>query len=140
MIKSPVDQFRERGCLTVKRVLPPELIDRLAEEYFQPFADLENAPPEDKFKVGQRRMQVAPRLKRPFLSPELYANPFALSLIKTLLGEDFLIDSLSVVNARFRCSISRPRPARPNSISAATEGRETKPNSTRPMSRKAIFS
>jgi hypothetical protein len=98
-VKSPVDQFRERGCLTARRVFKPEFIDDLGQEYFRQFADLENAPPDAKLKVGERRIQVAPRLKGPFLAPDLYGHPFVLNLIQALLGEDFLIDSLSIVNA-----------------------------------------
>ena len=93
------ETFAKNGCVVFDRIFEPAFIDALRDEYFRQFPDVDANPPEDKYKVGGRRLQLAVKMTGAFLSPDLYANPVLLKFAGAALGEDHLIESLAVVTA-----------------------------------------
>jgi hypothetical protein len=91
------DRFARDGYAVFERIFDPAFIDQLRKEYFRQFPDIAASP--DRFRVGDRRLQVPIALTGPYLSPRLYAHPSLLELAGEALGEDYLIDSVAVVTA-----------------------------------------
>jgi len=91
------ERFARDGYVVLDRIFDPAFIDGLKSEYLRQFPDVASSA--DRYKVGNRRIQVPIAMTGPYSSPDLYANPALLRLAGVLLGENFLIDSLAVVTA-----------------------------------------
>lgn len=91
------ERFARDGYVVLDRIFDPSFIDELKTEYLRQFPDVASSA--DRYKVGNRRMQVPIAMTGPYLSTNLYANPALLQLAGALLGESYLIDSLAVVTA-----------------------------------------
>lgn len=92
-------RFATDGCVVLKDVFDPALLDALHQEYRRQVPDAEALPPEDFYLVGHNRLQIAVKLLGSFASPSFYANPMLLEFAGMALGGDFLIDSIAVVTA-----------------------------------------
>jgi len=90
-------QFARDGYVVLEHIFDAAFADELRAEYLRQFPDVTSSS--DRYKVGNRRIQVPITMKGPYLSPDLYANPELLRLARGLLGENFLIDSLAIVTA-----------------------------------------
>lgn len=91
--------FAKQGFLVIPRLFEAAFIDRLREEYARQLKIFEAEGIERQHEVGNRRMQLSIELRGPFLDPMLWSNPLLLTIVRSLLGSDVLIDSLSVVVA-----------------------------------------
>lgn len=90
------ERLESDGFVTVERAFDPAFIDTLHEEYLRQFPDSASAGAP---YVGERRIQLAVKLKGPFVEPALYGNRQVLELAKAALGDDILIDNFSMVSA-----------------------------------------
>ncbi len=92
--------FDGAGWVLFENAYDPGLIESLQRAFFARYGGLSE---DDLLAVGSRvgpdRYMFAIDLEPPFLDPQLYANPFALALIRTLLGADCTLDSFSAVVA-----------------------------------------
>ncbi len=95
--RSSAEALESDGFVILENAFDPAFVDALHSEYQRQFPDVSSV--DDAYEVGERRLQVAVQLTGPFLSPDFYANRKVLSIVETALGEDILIDNLSVVTA-----------------------------------------
>lgn len=93
------ERFARDGCLVVDRLFDRNLIDRVRDEFERQYSDIDPVNPPLHLKVGNGRLQVAPLLRGALLDPALYAHPVLLQLLKGILADAFVIDSVSVVLA-----------------------------------------
>jgi len=97
--------FARDGFVVLEGIFDPAFVDELRTEYLRQFPDVASSP--ERYRVGDRRLQVPLEMTGPFLSPNLYAHPALLGLAKGLLGEDHLIESLAIVTALPRAKAQR---------------------------------
>jgi hypothetical protein len=91
-----VERFREEGWLKIGGIFDPAFIDELYREYRRQFETLMARPHKG---LGAGRAQLSVRMEGPFLDSRLYANPMLLGILRQLLGDDLLIDSLNCITA-----------------------------------------
>jgi hypothetical protein len=93
------DRFARDNCLTIARVFDPALIDSVAAEVGRQFKGVDYGTRSDQLRVGKRRVQLPVQLRGPLLDPALYANPLILQVVRSQLGDDFLIDAFACIVA-----------------------------------------
>lgn len=80
-----VQQVRTNGYVVFEGVLPPELIGELRTAFF---ARLDAYIASTDPNRGANRYQMHLPLQEPFIDSRVIANPFVLSVMEALLGED----------------------------------------------------
>lgn len=84
--------FRQYGVLAIQNAFDPQAIQacntHFIEHYGSHFSD---RPQADALKIGNKRYQISITLEGPFNNPEVYANPFILTLMEQLLGDNFAL-------------------------------------------------
>ncbi|MGB3493248.1 MAG: phosphotransferase [Elainellaceae cyanobacterium] len=92
--------FEENGVLVINNLFSQAWISQLHHAFvdrYQPyFADRHY---DDALKVGNKRQMLTVDFQEPFNHPAIYANPLLLSLMKGLLGPDFVLGSFGAVIA-----------------------------------------
>lgn len=95
-----------RGCVVLRGAVPTDVVAAAGESFADVFADCLASQDSDTLemagitcRVGRQtqavfwernhRWRIFPRLRAPFDSPWLLANPLAMQLLRHLLGEDF---------------------------------------------------
>src|SRR5262245_9929592 len=82
-VQEAVEMFMEHGSLLIKRAFGPDYVGELHRTYVDAyrayFVDRDFA---DALSVGNKRTQITVDVAGPFNSPELYANPFILPVLK----------------------------------------------------------
>nr|WP_314444738.1 phytanoyl-CoA dioxygenase family protein [uncultured Sphingomonas sp.] len=92
--------FERQGFLIIPRLFDPAFIRRLRSEHEERQLRTKRGGLDHQYEVGDRRIQLAVELRGAFLQPQLWANPLLLPIIRSLLGADVLLDSISLVVAR----------------------------------------
>lgn len=93
-------EFRVHGALQLDNCFDPALVRDLHEAFLRDYAVLDRAEVERScLKVGHERYMFTLRLEPPFLDSALYANPRVLPIVRQLLGEDCVIQSVGAVCA-----------------------------------------
>lgn len=86
--------YQTYGTLVIHNAFSTELIaqchDEFLHRYRHYFIDRKHST---ALKIGDRRFQISLALAGAFNSPEFYANPFVLPLMKRLLGKQLIIGS-----------------------------------------------
>ena len=99
-VKHAAHLFRVHGCLTLENSFAPGLVRRLNEHFLQHYASKELAEVEKTcLRVGERRYMFTIRLQAPFMDPAVYAAPKVLPVVRELLGQDCIIQSIGTVCA-----------------------------------------
>lgn len=90
--------FSEKGCLVLKNVLDPALIQELHRDYIKTNSQYftESDSP-DALNVGNKRKMITVELKPPFSNEQLYANPFFFPVVNRILGGDCILGSFGSV-------------------------------------------
>ena len=86
----------EHGCLAVDALFPPAMLEQCLAHHRAGLACDQRAWPQ----VGDRRTMRPLRLGGPFNTPALYAQPLLMDLLSVLLGPDFLIGSMTLVESQ----------------------------------------
>jgi hypothetical protein len=104
-------QFAADGWLKLGGLFDPQLIDAVREEFEGQLADLTEHKGgfRSYIAVGDKRMMLPVRLTGALADPRVYANPLLVTMLRHLLGQDFLIDNVT-------CVVSLPdaQPQRPH--------------------------
>lgn len=92
--------FRDDGWLLLENAYEPSFITELRRAFFERYGGLaEDELLEIGSQVGHERFMFATDLEPPFFDPGLYANPFVMALVRSLLGDDCVLDSFVFVVA-----------------------------------------
>src|SRR5688572_4851219 len=92
--------FHRDGWVLLENAYEPAFVKEMRLAFFARHGGLNEADlVQMGSQVGHDRYMFAIDLEPPFLDPRLYANPFALSAIRSLLGEECVLDSFSAVVA-----------------------------------------
>lgn len=93
-------RFREAGVMILEDVISPELVAAAHADYSERYAayhrDIEY---DDARHVGDRRNMISVAVSGALADPAIYANPSAMPLIRTLLGEEVILGSLVAVTS-----------------------------------------
>ena len=95
-----IQLFDQHGALWIKNLLSPDFVRELHEAFTSRYA----SKPEDKLarkfaKVGDRRYMITTKIRPPFDSVALSANPRLMPLLKHFLGSHLVISSFGTVVA-----------------------------------------
>lgn len=92
--------LRAQGCVLLRGVFSSELIATLR---YACSARHDSRLREDRTngadEVGNKRFQIPLELSDPFNDPQLYANPFALPILRAVLGEDLILGCCGTVTS-----------------------------------------
>ena len=84
-LRLAVQQVRVNGYVVFEGVLPGDVVDELHENFMRLFHDYTNATDDNR---GANRYQMHLPFAAPFNAPHVITSPFALPVIKALLGDD----------------------------------------------------
>lgn len=92
--------FRTHGTLSLENAFPRELVAVVQQAFMDEYAcrSLEDVK-RSCLEVGSDRYMFSIDLKPPFTNPALYASPLILPIVRALLGNDCLIQSVGAVCA-----------------------------------------
>lgn len=92
--------LRARGYVFLRDLFSPEFVAALREEHLARHAELRRAEaPTESGKVGGQRFLAPLALSGPFHTPELYANAFALPILKDVLGDNLILGCFGTVTS-----------------------------------------
>ncbi len=95
-----VDRFREHGTLWLENVLAADFVNCLREAYTDRYLSLSRKTLSKRYAVvGDKRFMITVKIKPPFNSPALFANPIVMPIMERLLGSDCTISSFGSVVA-----------------------------------------
>lgn len=98
--------FRRHGCLILRGAFDEILVDEMRAEFDAQFGGLDDAAmaaraaepaPNPVFHVGDKRYDIAPRLKGALLKPEVLANPLLCRFLPMLLSNTMRLSGLTMV-------------------------------------------
>jgi hypothetical protein len=97
-LRLAVKLFSKHGALVLENAFQPKLLDQLNQQFTQRYwPELQGGQTENSLKVGNGRYMMTIELVGAFNSPELYASPFLMDLLSQLLGDEFVLGSLTAV-------------------------------------------
>lgn len=92
--------FRVHGTLLLENCFERDRVHALGSAFERDYASRRRDEVERTcLKVGEERFMFSIRLEPPFADPALYANPHVLPIVRELLGEDCVVQSLGAVCA-----------------------------------------
>lgn len=97
-IVEAVGRFQLDGAVVLEQVFTPTLVEDLANA-FDKYLDGQNHAPWMTTLVGSRRTMFTVQMEPPFSNPAVYGNPLVMSVVRALLGENFVLDSFGAVCA-----------------------------------------
>jgi len=84
--------FRVNGFLLLENIFSPDFIKTLHASFIKRYRHYSgDGEFSDALPLGDKRHMITVELMPPFNTPLLYANPFALPIIKQILGEDCIL-------------------------------------------------
>lgn len=98
--------LRVNGCVLLRDVFTSELIATFRDAVFAQHRNLSvGAAPEEKGEVGGRRFLTPLAISGPFHTPDVYANPLALPILRAVLGDDMVRGAFNAVGAAIRTGL-----------------------------------
>jgi hypothetical protein len=98
LLKQAVDHFLKSGCLLLKGIFEDNYItdlnDYFCTKYSRYLIDVDHS---DALTVGEKRIMISVDVDGLFNSPDFYANPKLMSLLKILLGDNMIVGSIGAV-------------------------------------------
>ena len=95
-----IDLFQQHGALWLEGVFQKDLIERLRVYYEKKYQSLSRKDLKQRdASVGDRRFMITVNIKGEFNTPQLYANPILLPLLKEIFSGQFRIASFGSVVA-----------------------------------------
>lgn len=99
------EYYMAEGCLQLNNILPADYIKTLnnsfTKRYSKFFKEKDHKEHRDALTVGDKRYMVTVNIETPFNSPNLYANPLVMPIIKGILADNCILNS-------FGCVVSLP--------------------------------
>jgi Phytanoyl-CoA dioxygenase (PhyH) len=90
--------FRLDGALIIEDIVDAAVISELRRVFGEAYSQyLDGSVHEDVARVGERRLMIAIALEPPFDDPQLFANPYLLSILSSELDKDLVIGAFGVV-------------------------------------------
>ena len=90
--------FLQHGFLVIKNAFERDFILKAHDHFLSSYADLfGDTSREATLKVGDKRIMIPVHLEGVFHSPDYYANPKVMPLLRYLLGDDLILNSLGSV-------------------------------------------
>jgi hypothetical protein len=98
--------FRTHGCLVLRGVFPPALIDAMHADYMARYGALDASamlersmrpPPNPIFARGEGRFQITPRMSGAFAAPGIFASPLLRRILALMIGDDLQLSSFTLV-------------------------------------------
>jgi hypothetical protein len=91
-------RFGVDGALLIENIVDPALTARARQAFEEKYVRyLDGSTPDEVLSVGNRRRMITIDLEPPFDDPRLFANPFLLPLLNSVLGEGFVLGAFGVV-------------------------------------------
>ena len=92
------DCFIRHGYAILDNVVPQERIRELLAEFNERYAQyLRDQEAADSLEVGGRRFMFPLRLSGGFGDPLVYANPFAIALVRAVLDPDAILEAFGAI-------------------------------------------
>lgn len=92
--------FQQYGVLVIPDAFDLRLVDELREDYFRNYDRYsQHTSHQDALKVGSRRYMVTIALDGAFNSPDVYAPPLVLPVIRRVLGDRMILGSMTAVTS-----------------------------------------
>jgi ectoine hydroxylase-related dioxygenase (phytanoyl-CoA dioxygenase family) len=92
--------FDSKGVIIITNAFTPDFIASLRDEFMAGYArHLVDQETDETLTVGDKRIMMPVEISGRFNTPYLYANPFVLSLVRAILGENCVLGSLGSVTA-----------------------------------------
>ena len=92
--------FRLNGCLSLESSFDPGRVQAMQSDFLEQYASKDRGVIEETcLKVGVERYMFSIQLRMPFLDPQIYACPNVLPIVRELLGQDCILQSVGVVCA-----------------------------------------
>lgn len=91
-------RFAEAGVIVLKNLLPPDRVAAVNDAYNDIYGS--NIPSHRIKEVGDDRAMITLAMENQFASPDIFANPVALSIVAELLGGDFILGSYVAVTSQ----------------------------------------
>ena len=93
-----IEAFDRCGTLWIENLLAPRFVDDLHDAFADRYARQSQEELERRYaKVGDQRYMITVKVKPPFDSVALSANPTLMPLLEHFLGEDCVISSFGTV-------------------------------------------
>jgi hypothetical protein len=90
--------FRLDGALIIEDIVDVAVIFEARRVFGEAYSHyLDGSLQEEVARVGERRLMIAIALEPPFDDPQLFANPYLLSILSSELDKDFVIGAFGVV-------------------------------------------
>src|SRR5262249_18694154 len=90
--------FRVDGALIIENLVDPAVISEARQAFNEAYSHyLDGSEHTDAARVGDRRLMIAVALEAPFDNPQLFANPYLLSILSSELDDSFIIGAFGVV-------------------------------------------
>jgi Phytanoyl-CoA dioxygenase (PhyH)/SEC-C motif len=98
--------FHVHGCVLLRGLLPPAMVEAMHREFVSQFGSLDLAamrdlaakpPPNRLTQVGDARYDMTMRMTGAFGRPEVFANTLLLKFLRSVLGVDLHLNSLTTV-------------------------------------------
>jgi hypothetical protein len=97
-IETASRSFRLDGALIIEDIVDVAIISKARRVIGEAYTDyLDGSFYEDVARVGEGRLMIAVALEPPFDDPQLFANPYLLSILNSELDEGFVIGAFGVV-------------------------------------------
>jgi ectoine hydroxylase-related dioxygenase (phytanoyl-CoA dioxygenase family) len=97
-IEQALRRFRSDGALIIENIVDTAIISEARREFVKSYSRyLDGSEPEDTLMVGDLRLSITVELVPPFDNPQLFANPYLLSVLSAALDDDFVIGAYGVV-------------------------------------------
>lgn len=99
-IKDAAHYFRLNGCLTLENSFDSARVRAMQSDFLNNYASKDRSEIEQTcLKVGIERFMFSIQLQPPYLDPAIYACPNVLPIVRELLGQDCILQSVGVVCA-----------------------------------------
>jgi len=99
-IKKAAHLFRLHGTLMLENSFDPALVQNIQQDFMQQYASKSMEEVEKTcLRVGLGRYMHTIRLQQPYMDPAVYAAPLVLPVVRELLGDDCIMQSIGVVCA-----------------------------------------
>ena len=91
-------RFRSDGALIIEDIVDTALIAQVRRAFAEKYSRyLEDRMHDDALLVGDRRLLITINLEPPFNDPQLFANPYLLSVLEKVLDDGFVLGAFGIV-------------------------------------------
>lgn len=99
-VKQAAHLFRLHGDLSLQHCFEPGLVQALQVDFMDNYAGMDREKVQKTcLEVGHERYMFTLRLQPPFMDPAVYAAPRVIPVVRELLGDDCVIQSIGAVCA-----------------------------------------